>query len=337
MSSLILANIGSFPRVGEDKDHQRYRRGYGHFERKEISAHAFRDVVQSVVQEIVRDQETCFLDQVTDGLVSWEDPISHFCKNVSNVKRTGLARYFNTNFYVRRPSFTSKPRFNGPVVADEFLFSKTVTMKTVRAVVTGPITLAAHTDADFKPYAQATTRAEFFTDVICEEVEALAAAGAKVIQIDEPCLGAPGASLKLAHKLLTKIAAKKGAATLTLAIYFFPLAKLWNALQTLPVDGLQVDMTKDGEALFKTMLAKPGTKEVGLGILDSLNTKLEPVEKTAEMVKRWIDVSPATSVTVTPSAGLEFLPRASALAKLGVLNALRSQLQPSAEPMAANE
>jgi len=337
MTQLILANIGSFPRVGEDKDHQRYRRGYGHFERKEISAHGFRDVVQSVIQEIIRDQETCFLDEVTDGLVTWQDPISHFCTNLTGIERTGLTRYFGTNFYFRRPVIAARPRFNGPLIVNEFLFAKSVTSKTVRAVLTGPLTLATHTGATAKNLTKLSSRVDLFTEVIGEEVRALAAAGASVIQIDEPSLAGPGADFKLAKKSLERICEKKGAAKIVLALYFFPLARLWNALQSLPVDGLQLDFTKDGEQLFQNMLAKPGSKEIGFGLLDALTTKLEPTARVGDILRRWLDVTPAARVRVTPSAGLELLPRGSALAKLGLLNSLRAQFQSSPQPLAANE
>ena len=323
--------------MGEDKDHQRHRRGSAHFERKEISAHGFRDVVQSVAQEIIRDQESCFLDQVTDGLVTWQDPISHFCTNATGFERTGLTRYFNTNFYYRRPRIISKPRFNGAIITPEFQFAQSVTSKTVRAVLTGPLTLAAHTDAASGTFTKLPARAALFTDVIANEVEALARAGAKIIQIDEPSLAAPGGDLKLATKALDKIAAKKGNAKLVLAIYFFPLARLWNALQSLPVDGLHLDMTADGGPLLQKMLANPGVKEIGLGLLDALSTRLEPVERMADTARRWCDVTPAATVTVGPSGGLEFLPRSSALATLGLLHGVRQLLEPAAQPLAANE
>jgi hypothetical protein len=69
MPELRTAHIGSYPRIGESKDQQRYRRGYGHFERKEISAHAFRDVEQSVIHELILEQIAAGVDEVTDALL----------------------------------------------------------------------------------------------------------------------------------------------------------------------------------------------------------------------------------------------------------------------------
>src|ERR1700679_2065113 len=65
MAQLLIANVGSLPRVGDDKDEQRHRRARAHFERKEISAHAFRDVEQSITQELVQRQLTYGLDEIT--------------------------------------------------------------------------------------------------------------------------------------------------------------------------------------------------------------------------------------------------------------------------------
>src|SRR5204863_694217 len=98
MMRLLTANIGSYPRIGEHKDHERHRRGMTHFLNKDISAHAFRDVEQSVIHEAINEQIEAGLDEITDGLISWQDPISHFCAKMNGFKITGLARYFDTNF-----------------------------------------------------------------------------------------------------------------------------------------------------------------------------------------------------------------------------------------------
>lgn len=330
MKTLITSNIGSLPRIGEEKDHQRFRRGYGHFERKEISAHAFRDVQQSVIHELIREQENCELDEVTDGLVSWNDPISHFCNHHTGFELAGLTRYFQTNFYYRRPLIVSTPRFKGPLLAREYEFAKTITRKPVRAVLTGPYTLASHTGSTLKSFKKLASRLDFFTSVIAQEVKALVAAGALIIQIDEPSLAAKPEDLRLVQKCLETIAPFKQNAKIILALYFSPLASLWKGLQSLPVDGINVDLTIDGAALFKNMEGAPGQKEIGLGLVDALNTKLESVETLIPLVQRWLEVTPADITRLTPSAGLELLPRGAALGKLAALNKLRNALsQPS--------
>src|SRR5688572_23029935 len=119
MIQLRTASIGSYPRIGEEKDQQRHRRALTHFQNKEISAHALRDVEQSVIQEVVREQISAGLDEVTHGLITWQDPISHFCGNLGGVKIGGLTRFFDTNFYYRLPEITAKPKFKAAKAAPE--------------------------------------------------------------------------------------------------------------------------------------------------------------------------------------------------------------------------
>lgn len=325
MSQLLAASIGSYPRTGEDKDQQRYPRALGHFERKEISAHALRDVEQSVVQEIIREQLDAGVDEATDGLISWPDPISRFTRHLSATKLTGLARYFNNNFYYRVPVITGKPRIGPAISAAEFRFARGISNKPVRAVLTGPITLALHARATAKPYDKLATRVDFFTDVIAQEVAALASENAPVIQIDEPSLTVQPDCLALLKGAAGKLAASKGRSRLALAVYFGSSVPLIDSLKDLPFDVWQVDVISDPAALDK-LKAAPHTVAVGIGIVDARSTRLEPVEATADMVGRWLSARGESTNYLSPSCGLEFLPRKSAAAKLHRLAEIRHHL-----------
>ncbi len=331
MTDILVANIGSYPRIGEEKDQQRYRRGHAHFESKQISAHAFRDVEQSVIQEIVHEQINAQIDEVTDGLVSWQDPISHFCKNVAGIERGGLMPYFNSNFYYRQPRFTSTPRFKGPVIAAEYQYAQSISSKPVRAVVTGPMTLALHTDATAKNYGATIKRNDFFVDVIREEIAALVKVGAKTIQIDEPSLVTNPDTFAWAKKNFEKMIPKGPAVTFAVSLGFGPLAKLWRLLDELPVQQIVLDFTWDGDALFAQMLNKPGTKEIGLGIVNSRNTLEEQAHKLSTAVSRWREKTTASRIFLTPSTGLEFVPRPKALRKLQILRDVRDEVLSSHE------
>lgn len=332
MTQISIANIGNYPRIGEDKDQQRYRRGFGHFERKDISAHAFRDVEQSVAQEIIREQLLCNLDEVTDGLIGWQDPISHFCKNVVGIETAGLARYLNTNFYYRVPVIVSKPRMKEPILAKEFQFAQSVSNKPIRAVITGPLTLAAHVASDIKSFEKISDRIKFFTALVKKEIKSLLGAGARTIQIDEPFLPLLPTALPWVRKSLEEIIPEETSAKFILALYFSPLANLWDALQTLPVQGFNLDFTSDGAKLYRAVLEKPGTKEIGFGLIDARSTKMETVEAVAQMLRRWMERNPNRDCTLTPSAGLELLPRNTAFEKLSLLLKVRNILMPSARP-----
>lgn len=326
MTQFIIANIGSYPRIGEEKDQQRHRRGSANFDNKEISAHAYKDVEQSVVQEVVHEQALAGLDEVTDGLVTWQDPISHFSKNINGIKLGGYDRYFDTNFYFRRPDIRTKPRFKAPVVVSEFEFTQKISAKPVRAVLTGPLTLAAHCTGTAKPYNKLPARLAFFTDVICEEVHALSKAGAKIIQIDEPSLGQTEVDMTALKKHFEKIISCAGSSKIVLASYFSNFSDIYNHVKTWPLSGLQLDFTQDAKKLMEKLVASVPPLEIGLGVINSRTTKLDPIDPILNLVKSFMEKVQPAICRLTPSCGLEFLPRDTALAKIGLLSKLKEEL-----------
>jgi len=333
MTLLQVASIGSYPRTGDEKDHQRYPRALGHFERKEISAHALRDVEQSIVQEVIREQVDRGADEVTDGLVTWSDPISRFCRNLSGVKSGGLARYFDNNFYCRVPILPAKPKLSTPVLAD-YNYAKGCSNRPVRAVLTGPLTLARHTRSESKLYDKLAARVALFTDVIACEVAALAKENAPVIQIDEPALtNASSEERKLAAAAFAKLVAAKGASKIALAVFYGPVFPIVDYLIGLPADILQLDLSVDGSAVIQRLSVAPPRNVLGLGAANGRSTVLESVEELLFLVRPFVDKAPA-KIYLTPSCGLELVPRSTAMAKLGRLAELRTSLSQPGAPLA---
>ncbi|MCG3204813.1 MAG: 5-methyltetrahydropteroyltriglutamate--homocysteine methyltransferase [Elusimicrobia bacterium] len=333
MINISTAHIGSLPRIGEGTDLQRHKRGTTHYERKEISAHAYRDVEESVILELIREQELIGLDEVTDGLVRWEDPISHFCFKLKGFERGGLRRYFDTNFYFRSPLIASRPRGSTPFLVKEFSYAKSITHKNVRPVLTGPLTLAHHTHSTLKGYSKAKDRMIFFSEIIAQEVKALNDAGALRIQIDEPALAQNNSDLRMALQCLEKINAKRGQAKIILAFPFFSINSLADKLKSIPVQGFNFDLTALPLISPKKLIPLAKDREMGLGVVSALNTKLETLEDLRSLIEPWTPHFPF--LCLTPSSGLEFLPRSCAFEKLKRLNDLKFALgSPSPEGVA---
>lgn len=336
MTKFLAASIGSYPRIGEDKDQQRYRRALNHLQNKEISEHAFRDVEQSLIQELIREQLSAGLDEVTDGLAGWNDPVSHVLRKISGVRITSLRRYFDTNFYYRVPVIASKPKFSKPTLLPEFLFAKSVSHKPVRVVLTGPVTLALHTASEIASYQSLAKRAGFFTEHLRSEIEAVAAHGATHIQIDEPGVARQPEHVNLLQKSLTALTRPLPAVHFTLALYYAPLAPLYNALARLPVDGLNLDFTYDGRKLYEAVLSARTDKTLGWGLVDARTTKMAPIDPLIRMVDDWAQSAAPAVAYLTPSAGLEFLPREQGYGKLKQVAQLASELNQKFSPRAVH-
>jgi methionine synthase II (cobalamin-independent) len=319
MAQLLIANVGSLPRVGDDKDEQRHRRARAHFERKEISAHAFRDVEQSITQELIQRQLVTGLDEITDGLIGWDDPITPFARNLVKVQWSGWRRYYDFNFYYRRPQIAPSSKPKAVWCAPLYRMAQAMSDRPVRVVLTGPLTLAVHSDSATKTLATVPKRAEFFARILNREIAAAHKEGAAHFQIDEPALAENPSYAPLMSALLRDVRHKIPTAKFILNLFYFPLAGLWPKLQALPVDALNLDMTHDEKALFEAMRQNPGDKEIGFGLANALTTKADDVEHAVALLMRWSEHTSQNRFYATPSSGLEFLPRRHAYQKLRFL------------------
>src|SRR5947208_12644940 len=193
---LTLANHSSYPRIGDDAEEQLLRRTIAQRERGEKTDADVRAAEDSLAELAVGEQIDAGLDVVTDGLVRWYDPISHLAGKLGGVRIAGLLRFFDTNFYFRQPAVYAKIERTRPLVVEEFLFAQRKSSRPVKAVLTGPYTLARLSIEDASPTnggsSGAATRfnrlLDGYTPALAEEVAALAQAGATLIQVDEPAL-----------------------------------------------------------------------------------------------------------------------------------------------------
>lgn len=322
---LIASNHSSYPRVGDDPSHQRHRRAYSAWERGEISDEEFERVQDEVTVEVVQEQIAAGLDLVTDGQVRWYDPISHLPRHLDGCGINGLLRFFDTNFYIRQPVVTGSLSRRRPVLGREFEFARGVSSKPVKAVVTGPYTIAKHS----------IDRAELgfekllgeFTRVVAEEVADLAAGGADLIQLEEPAILKNQSDWEIFSHSVEEISSKRGNSSLLLATYFGDASPLYKKLLELPVQGLVLDFTY-GSALPREIAERGCDLDLGLGLVDGRNTRMEQVRDLLPILERILPAVGSSRVYLLPSCGIgDYLPRPTALRKLQLVSELKREAQ----------
>jgi 5-methyltetrahydropteroyltriglutamate--homocysteine methyltransferase len=311
---LIAANHSSYPRIGSAPEQQRYRQAYAKWERKEISNKEFRRVQDEVTREVIGEQIKAGLNLVTDGQVRWDDPISHLTQKLRGCGINGLLRFFDTNFYFRQPVLKRKLSRPRPILKREFQFACRVSSKPVKPVIAGPYTLGKlsinRRETGFETIVME------FAKVVAQEVRDLAKAGAELIQVEEPAILKYPDDFKIFAKAVEKIAAAKGPADLALYTYFGDVAPLYGKFLELPVDVLGFDFTYS--ARLPDVISRLGcNKDIGLGIVDGRNTRLEGVEEILPPLKSVLRAVESEHVYLSPSCGLgDYLPRDIAFKKL---------------------
>jgi 5-methyltetrahydropteroyltriglutamate--homocysteine methyltransferase len=322
MMELCLANHSSYPRVGASREQQRLRRAYAQRERGEISPEAFDQVQDSLVAEVIEEQAHAGCELVTDGQIRWYDSISHVAGKLAQVEINGLLRYFDTNFYFRQPVITANVEWREPLVVEEFRYAKRTSVRSVKPVLTGPYTLAITSIRQTPVYGDLSPLVMDLSAALAREVNALAAAGAEVIQVEEPAILQHPQDLPLLQQALTALSEARGSARLALYTYFGDAAPVYEALQELPVQILGFDFTYAPRLPDK--IATVGSqKSLGLGLIDGRNTRMETAKDVFPLLEKVLPHVPGEIVYLNPSCGLEYLPRDKAVAKLRLMKELK--------------
>jgi 5-methyltetrahydropteroyltriglutamate--homocysteine methyltransferase len=307
--------VGNYPKIPDPPAPGRWRTSVEKLQRGEISPDDLRRVEDDVTAEVLREQAGAGVSVVTDGQIRWEDALTYFARRLTGFSINGLQRYFDTNIYYRQPVVTTEVAWREPITVADYSFAASHSPRPVKPVVTGPFTLAVLSKDEF--YGNGDQLVMALAAALNRELRALAAAGATLIQVDEPGLLLQRHRFAVFQRAMEAlwegVDARRGLYT-----YFGHVDGLYPALLDLPVDILGLDFVA-GARNWDVIRRAPFTKDLGLGIVDARNTRLETPDEIAAACRRAADIAPASSLYVGPSAGLEFLPRRVARKKLEAL------------------
>lgn len=318
---LLITSAGSYPRIGDSPEQQKLRRTIAAQERQEGTEADLRAAEGELTRAALAEQAEAGLDLVTDGQIRWYDPISHIAGKLAGIKINGLLRFFDTNTYFRQPVVEGEIKRQNGLLLSEFEFARANSPKPVKPVLTGPYTLARHSLVEHAPYKQTEPLTRAYAQALAPELEALAKAGAEVIQIDEPAILKHPGDFPILERTVMMLSKHKGKAKLALYVYFGDPQPLYERLQQLPVDILGLDFTYNPKFVDRVAMAG-SQRPLALGLVDGRNTRLEDPAEVAHKIDR-IRLRVKGDLYLNPSCGLEYLPRDRALAKLKLLPQIR--------------
>jgi 5-methyltetrahydropteroyltriglutamate--homocysteine methyltransferase len=305
--------VGSYPKPPDEGSPFKVRQTLHALERGEAEPDELRRAQDELVAEIVREQQEAGIDIVTDGHARWDDILTPFARNIAGFEIGGLLRWFDNNVYYRRPVCTAALEWRGPSSVEAFRFAQSVSDRPVKAVIPGPVTFALLSVDEH--YGDVERFATAIATILAQEAFELEAAGAGFIQIDEPALLEAPELLDVAQRTIERTTGEIRSAEVTLATYFGDAKRLGTDLFRLPVPAYAFDFVAGPENM-ELLRQAPGGTTIQAGVLDARNTRLEPVDDVARTLSTLLDSVDAGSLRLAPSAGLEFLPREKARAKL---------------------
>jgi 5-methyltetrahydropteroyltriglutamate--homocysteine methyltransferase len=194
-------------------------------------------------------------------------------------------------------------------------------------MLTGPYTIMDWSFNEYYPTRADATLA--LAKEIRKEVEALAEAGAKIIQIDEPALSVRPEELPLAQEALEIV-------TRDLSVYFVThicygaFEFIYPRMLDLPMDNFDLEMSNSDLDLLELFVRHPFTKDFSFGCLDVHSHKIESPETVMARLKQVLESLSPEQVWVDPDCGLKTRTVGEAVEKLRVMvgqtEALRATL-----------
>jgi 5-methyltetrahydropteroyltriglutamate--homocysteine methyltransferase len=302
---------GAYPKISDEQ--QDLRRALHRHDRRELDDEGLAHVLDESTRWAIGELDWAGIDVVNDGQIRWDDMLAPFARAWNGCDRGPLERFYDNNTYFRQPVITGPIATDGISLVRDFTFARGVARGQLKAAVCGPLTFA--TLAEDHYYRSLEDRTLAVADAIAAEIRGLGAAGATLVDVEEPALVAHPEHFALARAAIERLAA--AGVPLALQTYFFPADPLLDALAAFPVAQVGIDVRSRETHVLEKLTALRQT--VVLGIVDARNTRVETESELVGLIEAALKRIPAEYLWLAPTTGLEYLPHDVALQKLKAL------------------
>ena len=270
----------------------------------------------------IRDQERAGLDIITDGEMRRESYSNRFATALDGVDidnpGTALDRSGHPNPV---PRVAGKVRRRHAVEVRDVQFLRANTDRTIKMTVPGPFTMSQQAQNDF--YGDEEELALDYAAAVNAEIKDLFAAGADIVQIDEPYMQArPEKARRYGIKALNR--ALDGVTGTTAVHICFGYAAIIHQrpsgysflpeLEGTAVRQVSIETAQSG--LDCAVLERLASKTIILGVLDLSDMTIESPRTVADRIRRALPHAGAERIVVAPDCGLKYLPRDVAYGKM---------------------
>lgn len=270
----------------------------------------------------IRDQERAGLDIITDGEMRRESYSNRFATALEGVDIDNPGSALDRSGHPNPvPRVVGKIRRRHAVEVRDVQFLRANTDRKIKITVPGPFTMAQQAQNDF--YGSEEELAVDYAAAVNEEIKDLFAAGADIVQIDEPYMQArPDKARQYGLKALARaLEGVEGETALHICFgYAAIIHERPNGYSFLPeladtaVKSISIETAQSG--LDCSVLAKLPGKTIILGVLDLATHDIEPAELIAARIRRALPYVSPERLVIAPDCGLKYLPREVAFGKM---------------------
>jgi 5-methyltetrahydropteroyltriglutamate--homocysteine methyltransferase len=297
---------------------------------RRISAQHLAEIHEVAIKAAVKDQELAGIDIVSDGELRRDNDVDYFLARIPGVHIPQRAKTDYFDYYdaeVTRPlpelpelAGSSAPPADGPApapglgLADDFRFTRQLTDLPVKFSFTGPFSLSRRIRDDAYPDPGDLVRA--LARRLNAEARELAAAGADLLQIDEPFLAGYPEHVELAVEAVNIVTDGVPATWALHVCYGNRYARpsweghydfLFPAVQAARVDQIVLEFARKGLDDLRLIRKYEWDRWLGFGVIDVKTPQVEPAELVASRIRRALEYVPADRLMINPDCGLRHL------------------------------
>jgi len=273
----------------------------------------------------IRAQEEAGLDIITDGETRRESYSNRFATALEGVDIDNPGSALDRSGHPNPvPRIVGKVRRKHPVEVQDLLFLKKNTTRKTKITLPGPFTMLQQAQNDF--YRSEEEAAMDYAAAVNEEIRDLFAAGADIVQVDEPYMQArPEKARQYGLKALNR--ALENISGVTAVHICFGYAAIIHSRPSgysfLPeLAGCackQVSIETAQSNLDCTVLEKLAGKKIMVGVINLDDMTVETPQKVVERAKRALEHLRSEDMILAPDCGMKYLPRAVAYGKMKAL------------------
>ena len=286
----------------------------------------------------IKAQEDAGLDIITDGEIRRESYSNRFATALDGVDLDNPGSALDRSGHPNPvPRVVGKIKRRHAVNVRDLIFLRSHTQRRVKVTVPGPFTMAQQAQIDYYDGSREAAAMDYAV-AVNEEIRDLFAAGADVVQIDEPYMqarpdDARAYGLKALNRALENI---RGTTAVHICFgYAAIIHSRPEGYSFLPelseCSCTQISIETAQSNLDCSVLKGLPGKKILLGVIDLADQNVETPEVVANRIRRALPYINASDVLIAPDCGMKYLPREVAFGKLRAMVAgarmVRTQLE----------
>ena len=304
---LPTTTIGSFPQTKEVRAlRAEYKSGKRTLE-------SYRAALQKEIQETIRIQEATGLDVLVHGEFERNDMVEFFGEQLSGFATTenGWVQSYGSRC-VKPPIIYGDVARLHPMTVDWAKFAQSLTLKPMKGMLTGPVTVLEWSFVRDDQPRESTCRQ--IALAIRDEVADLEAAGIRVIQIDEPAFreGLPLRRADWKNYLEWAVGSFRLASSgvrdetqIHTHMCYSEFNNIMDAVAAMDADVISIEASRSEMELLRAFAQFRYPNAIGPGVYDIHSPRVPTTEEIENLLKNILQVLPASQVWVNPDCGLK--------------------------------